>query len=222
MKTLPNDQWRAFIEFYLLEKPGHGAQTNAARRAGFGNPKTTPLNMARIASRLMRDPRMQAAIAEEGLKIVRGGAPEAAKALLNLIRNPDHRDHARGIAMLLDRSDPIISKQQIEVTHKNVDPDVEALEELRALRQLGTPREKLLELFGSNGLDRIEALERTDTARRAEAAKVIDGELVGSSQAPANSAGTLPHAGPEIAASDDPTGSEFLPDDELQPDQDEF
>jgi len=45
-------------------------------------------------------------------------------------------------------------------------PDQEALEELRALRQLGTPREKLLTLFGHNGLDRIEALEAADTSRR--------------------------------------------------------
>src|SRR5438270_94546 len=94
MKALPNDRWRAFVEFYILEKPGHGAQVAAARRAGFGAPKTTPLNMARIASRLMRDERTVAAIAEEARKIVRGGAAEAGKALLGLIRNPEHRDHA--------------------------------------------------------------------------------------------------------------------------------
>jgi hypothetical protein len=218
MKALPNDQWRAFIEFYLLEKPGHGAQTNAARRAGFGNPKTTPLNMARIASRLMRDPRMQAAIAEVARQIVRGGAPEAAKALLNLVRNPEHRDHARGIDMLLSRADPIISKQQIEVTHKTIDPDQEALEELRALRALDTSRGKLLELFGPNGLERLELLEATDRARRADQAKVIEGELVGSAATPANLDGAAPMAEAEGAPSDDPTASEFLPDDELTPD----
>ena len=35
MRALPNHRWRAFVEFYLLENPGRGAQTNAARRAGF-------------------------------------------------------------------------------------------------------------------------------------------------------------------------------------------
>jgi hypothetical protein len=39
---------------------------------------------------------------------------------------------------------------------------------------LGTAREKLLELFGPNGLDRLEALEAVENAQRASAAKVIE------------------------------------------------
>jgi hypothetical protein len=178
MRALPNNRYRAFVEFYLLEKPGHGAQTNAARRAGFGHPKSKPINMANIASRLMRRDDVVAAIAEETRKLLRAGAPEAVKALQNLIRDPEHKDHARGISMVLARTDPEISQHDIHVTHKIVDPDQEALEELRALRALGTPRDKLLELFGSNGLDRIEALEAVETARRAAQAKVIEGEVV--------------------------------------------
>jgi hypothetical protein len=52
------------------------------------------------------------------------------------------------------------------------------LEELRALRQLGTAREKLVELFGGNGLARLEALEAADIERRASKAKVVEGEVV--------------------------------------------
>jgi hypothetical protein len=178
MRALPNNRWRAFVEFYLLEKPGHGAQTSAARRAGFGNGKTTPLNMARIASRLMRDDRMVAAIAEEARKIVRGGAPEAAKALLALVRDPEHKDHARGIAMVLARTDPEVQRHDMHVTHKIVSEDEEALEELRALRSLGTTREKLLELFGGNGLARLEKLEAADHERRASSAKLIEAEPI--------------------------------------------
>jgi hypothetical protein len=96
----------------------------------------------------------------------------------NGIRDPESKDHARFVAMALDRSDPVTTRQEIEVTHRNVDPDVEAIEELRAARQLGAPREKLLEVFGHNGLERIEALEAADAARRAREAKVIDGEAV--------------------------------------------
>jgi hypothetical protein len=175
MRALPNNKWRAFVEFYLLEEPGRGAQTAAARRARFGKPKSTPLNMARIASRLVHDERMIAALAEESRKIVRGGAPEAAKALLALVRNPEHRDHARGIAMVLSRTDPEVTRQDINVVHRLVDPDTEALEELRALRALGTPPAKLLELFGQNGIDRLERLEDADKQQRASEAKVVDG-----------------------------------------------
>ena len=79
--------------------------------------------------------------------------------------------------MSLDRNDPIESRQFVEVTHKHVDLDQEALEELRALRALGTSREKLVELFGGNGLERIERLEAADAGRRADNAKLIEGEV---------------------------------------------
>jgi hypothetical protein len=178
MKALPNNRWRAFVEFYLLEKPGHGAQTNAARRAGFGHTRTSPLNFARISSRLMRDERMMAAIAEEARKIVRAGAPEAAKALLNLVRDPEHKDHARAIGMVLARTDPEVTRHDMNIVHRVIDPDQEALEELRAARVLGASREKLLELFGGNYLPRLERLEAAETEQRATRAKLIEGELI--------------------------------------------
>ena len=178
MKALPNNKWRAFVDFLIIENPGHGAQTNAARRAGFGHARTSPLNMAKIASRLMRDERMQAAIAEEARKVLRGSAPEAAKALIELVRNPEHRDHARALQMVLARTDPEITRHDMNITHKIIDPDTEALEELRALRALNTSHDKMLEVFGVNGLDRLLTLEAADQARRADAAKVIEGEVV--------------------------------------------
>ena len=95
-----------------------------------------------------------------------------------MVRDPEHRDHARAVAMVLDRVDPVISKQSIDVTHRHEDPDRMALEELKALRKLGTTRDKLLELYGPNGLDRLEMLEAAEIAQRAAAAKVIDGKLI--------------------------------------------
>jgi hypothetical protein len=109
---------------------------------------------------------------------VRGGAPEAAKALLNLIRDPEHKDHARGIAMTLARTDPEVTRHDLQVTHRVLDPDQESLEELAALRQLGTSREKLLELFGGNGLSRLERLEAAYMEHRATTAKIIEADVV--------------------------------------------
>jgi hypothetical protein len=119
---------------------------------------------------------MIAAIAEESKKIVRAGSPEAVSALYAMIRNPDHKGHERAVAMVLDRADPVVTQQNVQVTHRVIDPDAEALEELRALRALGTTRAKLLELFGQNGLDRVEQLEATDNARRADQAKIIEAD----------------------------------------------
>jgi hypothetical protein len=138
----------------------------------------TPANQAKIAWRLAHDDRMIAAIAEMSRQYLRGAHPEAVSALHNMIRDSSHRDHGRAVLALLDRVDPIVSKQNIEVTHRVIDPDEEALEELRALRQLGVSREKMVETFGGNGLARLERLEAADTARRANDAKIIDGEVI--------------------------------------------
>jgi hypothetical protein len=177
LRQLPNPKWRAFVEYFLLEEPGYGAQAAAARKAGFGRANSSALTMTQIASRLMRDPRMVAALAAESKKLLRAGAPEAVKALMNLVRDPTHRDHGRAVGLVLARTDPETTRHDVSVIHRIIDPDTEALEELRALRHLGTPRHKLLELFGGNGLARLEQLEAADNARRADAAKVIDGAV---------------------------------------------
>jgi len=179
MRALPNNQWRDMVYHLVNQKPGHGALTRACRAAGFGK-NSSPTNLAKLAWRMSRDERLIAAVAEESKKVIRLGHPEAVTAVLNLVRNPKHRDHMRAVDAVLSRADPIEShsRHNIEVLHRTIDPDQEALEELRALRQLGTPREKLLTLFGHNGLDRIEALEAADTSRRADSAKVIEGKVV--------------------------------------------
>jgi hypothetical protein len=179
MRALPNDQWRAYVYHLVTQKPGHGALTRACRAAGFGK-NSNPTNLAKLAWRMSRDERLIAAVAEESKKVIRLGHPEAVAAVLALVRNSKHRDHMRAVDAILSRADPIEShsRHNIEVLHRTVDPDREALEELRALRHLGTPREKLLTLFGHNGLDRIEALEAADTSRRADSAKVIEGKTI--------------------------------------------
>ncbi|MGA8698027.1 MAG: hypothetical protein WB689_30180, partial [Xanthobacteraceae bacterium] len=158
---------------------GYGSVTQAARRAGYGRSDSKPASLSKQAHDLSHHPKIIAAINEEAKKVIRGiGHAEAAAAVMNMIRDPSHRDHARAVDMVLSRADPAISKQLIDVTHRAIDPDREAVEEIKALRRLGTSREKLLEIYGPNGLDRIEALEATENAQRAAAAKVIDGKVV--------------------------------------------
>jgi hypothetical protein len=178
MKALPNSRWRQFAQA-VAEKPGHGALVRALKEAGLAR-KSTPANQARLAWSMSQDERMIAAIAEVSRNIIRVGAPEAVNAAINIIRDPSHRDHGRVVMGLIDRVDPPESRSRhnIEVVHKIVDPDQEALEELRALRMLDTPREKLLELFGHNGLDRLEARETADKLRRADSAKLIEAQPI--------------------------------------------
>ena len=79
---------------------------------------------------------------------------------------------------MLGRTDPEITRHDMQITHRVLDPDQEALEELHALRSLGTSRDKLLELFGGNGLARLERLEAEDMEHRATSAKIIEGSVV--------------------------------------------
>jgi phage terminase small subunit len=165
---------RNFVRALVTEDPGHGMLTRAARRAGYGK-ESKAATLSKHAHDLSRNPRIIAAINEEARKVTRGvGHAEAVAALFNMVRDPTHRDHARAVAMIMDRVDPTESKHSIAVTHRTIDPDREALEELKAARTLGASREKLLELFGANGLDRLEALEAVENAQRAAAAKVIE------------------------------------------------
>jgi hypothetical protein len=177
VRALPNDQWREFC-FALVTGPGgHGKYAAAARAAKFGE-GSTPANLAKLAWKIVHDDRMISAIAEMSRQYLRGAHPEAVNALHNMIRDPQHRDHGRAVLALLDRVDPVISKQNIEVTHRVVDPDQEALEELRALRQLGVSREVMIQNFGGNGFARLERLEAAEMARRSTEAKIIDARVI--------------------------------------------
>lgn len=177
MKALPNDAWRAFCHALVTGPGGHGKYAAAARAAGLGQESTTT-NLAKLAWKIAHDVRMVAAIAAESRRYLRAGHPDAVNALFSMIANPEHKDHARAVMSLLDRADPIVSKQDISVTHRVVDPDQEALEELSALRQIGATREKLVELFGGNGLARLERLESAQHLAASNAAKVIESEVI--------------------------------------------
>jgi hypothetical protein len=115
MLALPTDRHRAFVRALYTVRPGHGARVKAAKLAGFGTPQSTVQTMATIASRLAHDERVLAAIAEEDQKYIRSSAPRAMGALSRLIEDPRHKDHARGIAMILDRTMPL--ETVVKVNH---------------------------------------------------------------------------------------------------------
>jgi phage terminase small subunit len=170
-----SEMQRAFVRSLVTQRPGYGAFTRAAREAGYGK-HSKSATLSKHAHDLSRNEKVIAAISEESKKVIRTAFPEAVSALLNMIRDVNHKDHARAVMALIDRCDPPQTKHSIDVVHRTIDPDREALEELKALRKLGTAKDKLLELYGPNGLDRLEALEALDDAQRAMAARVIEGK----------------------------------------------
>jgi hypothetical protein len=117
MKALSSDRHRAFVRAMYQVKPGHGAAVRAAKLAGFGTPQSSPQSMATIASRLTHDERVQAAFAEQDQLYIRASAPRAIRSLAHLIETPSHKDHARGIAMILDRVHPAETQHTVKVEH---------------------------------------------------------------------------------------------------------
>jgi phage terminase small subunit len=123
MEKLPSDRQRLFVLCLFEVKPGHGQYARAFRMAGY-RARTVQICSAN-ACRLAHDERVQAAIIEEQNRRLIALAPGALRALQHLIGNPRHRDHARAVAMVLDRAAPVETTLNVrrEERHVLVDPD---------------------------------------------------------------------------------------------------
>lgn len=123
-----SEKRRAFvIALYDEDAPrkGDGLFIYAAQVAGYGTPTSSKKSLGVIAGRIAHDDRVQAAIVEYSHRVLRAVPPEAIRALKDLIRDPKHKDHARGIAMVLDRADPLQTMHTVKV-EDNRPPSTEA------------------------------------------------------------------------------------------------
>lgn len=112
MLALPTDKQRAFVMALYSDDDdvppkGEGLYLFAAKAAGFGTETSSNKSLSVIASRLLRSPRVRAAIAEYSHTTLRAIPPEAVRALRAVIRDPKHRDHMRAINAIIDRVDPL-------------------------------------------------------------------------------------------------------------------
>lgn len=170
MQALPARWQRAVIGLFITG----GNKTAALRLAGYKADNRASIRVT--ASKIFADARVKAAVLEECGNRLATDAPEMLSLVAGIARDNEARDADRLAAarIYLDRGLPLMTTHRVDVTHRTIDPDQEALEELRAARKLGATRETLIGLYGPNGLDRLEALEVLDDARRADAAKVIE------------------------------------------------
>jgi hypothetical protein len=157
MLALPNDRWRKFARALASGPQGHGKLVRAYRLSGF---HAAPRNAAREAHTMSRDDRVIAAVAEESKKFLRVGHPEAVSALYGMVRDPKHRDHARAVAMVLDRTDPTTQEIHVVKTDMTGAAMIERIKELAKV--LGINAEQLL---GANSTPQaIKLIEGTATA----------------------------------------------------------
>lgn len=158
-----SDRERKFVWHYILLGGQYGHATEAARQAGYVDGDGTKVT----AHRIMQRPRVIDAIGEVARKSFHGLAAPAVAAARTLLEWPDHPDHARVVLSMLSRlgmaeRSGVDLHVSGEVTLNHTD---QALEQLRALKQLGVPREKLIEAFGWSGLEQYEGMLASMEAR---------------------------------------------------------
>src|SRR5664280_2264748 len=178
-------QERIFVRA-LFEKPGHGAGARAARAAGYGMKGGAKNTAARSANRLFNRPRVIAAIGEMTGQQLRSGGPMAVKTVREIMADKTHKDRLKAARTIIERADPAETKFSGEVHHTISNApgsDAEGIKLLAWLKSQGANQELLLNMFGLNGLSRLERkLIESESGQRGklngENDKPVDAEFV--------------------------------------------
>jgi hypothetical protein len=129
-----SEKRRAFVvALYSDDAPakGDGLLIWAAQQAGYGTPTSSNKSLGVIANRIVHDDTVQQAIAEFSRGMVRAIAPEAVRAVRELVRDTKHKDHGRAIGQILDRVAPIETTHNVKI-EDNRPPSREAMERVLA------------------------------------------------------------------------------------------
>ena len=167
---------RTFVMALMETKPGYGALTAAARTAGYGNREgtSTPKTMSVIAQRLMNNDKVIAAIAEMTKKMIRSEALASVQTVREIRDDITHKDRLKAAMVFIERVDPVETKHNVEVTHKVVNHDQEAVDTLRHMKAIGATPAMLEAHFGFTGLSRYERLLALEDAAKGD---VIEGQF---------------------------------------------
>lgn len=138
MQALPNERWRAFVVAAVEYPKKNGRWTHAALAAGFGNASSSRKSIGVMASRLANDERIIKALEEENRKFLRRLGPSAVHALDRLIENPEHKDHCRAIAAVIDRADPLSTSHLVKVEHEHRVTPAQIVNVQKRIRELAT------------------------------------------------------------------------------------
>lgn len=154
VRDLPTDKMRTFALCYVVHRNG----ARASREAGYLPETATAEDHAQNAYKLLHREDVTNAVIAMTRRQLRTLAPEAINAIKETLQTTFHKDRMRAAAMVLERTDAPVQKIEGNITHTHVlDHEAEALNQLRSLMALGVAREKLIEVFGQFGLERLEA-----------------------------------------------------------------
>jgi hypothetical protein len=140
---------------------------DAARLAGYAEPA------GQSAYQIGHKQRVVEAVEEVARTQFRNLMPRVIRAAEKVVEDPKHKGHVPLLISLLSKlgygertAVDVNVTGEVQVSHTDA-----AIEDLRRLKALGVPRERLLEVFGFSGLGRYEAML---AERDARAPKVIE------------------------------------------------
>ena len=107
---------------YLLRPPQPGRPATRGRAS-------TSIN----GPKLLKDPRVTAAIRSEVQRRIRTLGPEAVQSLTEIAGDPVHKDRLKAVNVILERIDPVATKIDVSHTHV-INHTKTALEHLERLR----------------------------------------------------------------------------------------
>lgn len=141
MLALASDRQRAFVRA-MIETGGNATHAEHARMAGFLGDRNT---LTATGCRLANDPAVQAAIVEEGAKLMHTGVILATSHLLHLCKNArEEKDQLKAINMLLNRVG-LHEKTEHKLTVRHEQSEAQMIREITALAQtLGIDAQKLI------------------------------------------------------------------------------
>ena len=145
MRALPSDQMRDFVRLLVT---GNYNGTEAAEIAGYSASSRNVLNAK--ASDLNRDPRIQAALREECLKVIATHGPKAIATLVEIASNPRaaDRDRIKAATELLNRGGlSSVTKHDVSVTVSVTDAEKDR-EILALATELGLDQTATQKLLG--------------------------------------------------------------------------
>lgn len=120
---------RRFV-WALMTNP-EANQADWAREAGFSD---VAEGCKVRACECLQNPKVRAAIQEVARSTLHGIGPALAVAgLINIAKKPDHKDYAKAVEMILNRTG-FGEKQQIEVVHRDLTGDA-LMERVRLLAE---------------------------------------------------------------------------------------
>ena len=113
--------------------------------AGYGNKQgtSTAEYFTVISSQLLANPKIQAAIEEYARGAVRAMAPEAVCAVLGLLEDRTHRDHAKVALAVMEKFDPTPRGPLVQIENHNTSVTVGG----------DAAMERIKELCAKHGID---------------------------------------------------------------------